>query len=522
MKQLLLFITLLACTSFNIEAQIIWQNTIGGNTYDDIEDVINTSDGGFLLIGLSESDISGDKSENSKGAADFWIVKTNNLGVVQWDKTLGGSGNDYPATAIETADGNFVIVGGSNSNISGDKSENSKGGFDFWIVKIDNTGTVLWDKTIGGSDDDYAITISETSTNDLIISGDSASNTSGDKSENSRGFSDAWIIKTTSTGTLIWDKTLGGDADEEAIGLELTPDGGYIIGIIAESGISGDKTVNTSNNEDYWVVKLSNTNTIDWQKNYGGSSSSASILTNLIPTSDGGYLLAGDTDSGIGGEKTENTNGGTDLWFIKIDNTGAIQWQNSVGGSNDEYVPYGFEKAGGGFIFAAESLSNTSGDKTEDSNSNDIWVIELDASGNVIADKTFGTNSTEYPEQIIPTSDGNYVIVASVNDLSGDNTEAPVGNTDYWLFKIDESTLSVPTTKKDLNLNIYPIPASNKIHISSKEIINTIEIIDITGKQISKINSPQKSIDISEFPKGIYVLRLYTKHKTLNKRIIKQ
>jgi len=91
MKQLLLFITLLACTSFNIEAQIIWQNTIGGNTYDDIEDVINTSDGGFLLIGLSESDISGDKSENSKGDTDFWIVKTNNLGVVQWDKTLGGT-----------------------------------------------------------------------------------------------------------------------------------------------------------------------------------------------------------------------------------------------------------------------------------------------------------------------------------------------------------------------------------------------------------------------------------------------
>jgi hypothetical protein len=522
MKQLLLFFTLLIFTSFNLKAQILWQNTIGGNTFDDVEDVINTSDGGFLIIGVSESNISGDKTENSRGSSDYWIVKTNNLGVVLWDKTFGGSGEDFPVSAIETSDGGFVIVGDSNSNMSGDKSENSKGGFDFWIVKINSAGTKLWDKTFGGSDDEYGVTVRENASNELVIAGDSFSNISGDKSENSRGFTDAWIIKTSSTGTLIWDKTLGGDADEELIGIELTADSGYIIGVIAESGISGDKTVNTSNNEDYWVVKLSSTNTIDWQKNYGGTSTSVSALSTLIKTSDGGYLLAGDSDSNIGGEKTENTNGGTDLWFIKTDNTGTIQWQNTIGGSDDEYTPYGFEKSSGGYVFAAETLSNISGDKTENSVSNDIWLIELDSNGNLIADKTYGTNSTEYPEQILQTSDGNYVVVSTVDELSGDNTEAPNGDTDYWLFKVDKSTLSLNSIKSALKINIYPNPTEAYLNINSKSVIEYAEIFDITGKLISKIESPNKAINVSDLSKGMYLIKLSSQNKTVTKRIIKQ
>lgn len=521
MKQLLLFFLLSIFTSLYTNAQIIWQNTIGGNSYDDVEDVIYTSDGGFLLVGVSESGVSGDKSEANLGATDYWLVKTNNLGVVQWDKTFGGSGNDYPVTAIETSNGDFIVVGESDSNISGNKSENSKGGYDFWILRINSSGTKIWDKTFGGSDDEYAISVKETSTNDLVITGDSASNISSDKSENSRGFTDAWTIKITSTGTFIWDKTFGGDADEEVISILLTSDGGYILGVIAESGISGDKTVNSSNNEDYWMVKVSNTNTIDWQKSYGGTSNSVSILSSLITTTDGGYLLAGDSDSNIGSEKTENTNGGSDLWFIKTDNIGNIQWQNTIGGSDDEYVPYGFEKPGGGYIFAAETLSNISGDKTESSSSNDIWLVELDANGNIIADKTFGTNSTESPQQILQTNDGNYVVVSSVDELSGDNTEASNGDTDYWLFKINKSTLSTSKLNNDLELTIYPNPAKNHINIASKVKVNTIEIIDVTGKLISKIKSPDKVIDISKLPIGIYVIRSYSKNGVTNKRVIK-
>tara|TARA_R110000868_G_scaffold258149_4_gene515496 strand:+ start:1493 stop:3061 length:1569 start_codon:yes stop_codon:yes gene_type:complete len=522
MKSFLLFITLSLFLIFNLNAQILWQNTIGGNNFDFAENMINTSDGGFLIVGESQSNISGDKTEDSKGDADFWIVKTNNLGVVQWEKTIGGSNEDYAASAVETNDGGFAIVGISNSNVSGDKTENSKGDYDFWIVKINSTGTIVWDKTIGGDLEDYPESIVETTSGDLLIGGSSGSNISGNKGEASNGGVDYWVVKTTSTGSIIWDKTFGGSEDEILGKLRLTPDGGYIISGTSSSGVSGNKTEATRGDEDYWIIKISNTNTIDWQKTFGGTSGSFSYNFDIIRTSDSGYLISGENNSGIGGEKTEASNGGYDLWLIKINNAGTIQWQNSIGGNDDDYTPFLAEKTGGGYIVGAESLSNISGDKTENSISNDIWVVELDATGNVTGDKTFGTDSTEYPESILITSDGNFVIASNVDSLSGDNTEAPVGSTDFWLFKVDKSTLSVTSLVKKTNLKVFPVPASNQVNIESDIEIETIDIIDITGKLVSKIELPNKTLDISGLSKGIYILRLYSKSGTTNRRIIKE
>ncbi|XCF07621.1 T9SS type A sorting domain-containing protein [Tamlana crocina] len=523
MKPILLFIIFSVTVHFNLNAQIIWQNTIGGNSFDHIEDVIPTSDGGFMLIGSSESGISGDKSEASKGAADYWIVKTNSSGVVQWDKTYGGSGDDYAVTAIETADGSFVILGDSDSDISGDKSENSKGNSDFWLVKISSTGTIIWDKTLGGSGYEYAVSLRETPTNDLMVVGDSDSDISGDKSENSRGFTDVWVVKTNGSGSKTWDKTLGGDADEETTVIELTADGGYILGVIAESGISGDKTINTSNNEDYWVIKINASNTIDWQKTYGGTSEAISILTVLMPTDDGGYILAGDSDSNIGGDKTENSKGESDLWVLKINSTGTIEWQSTLGGDSFEYEPSGFKKAGGGYVFACTSSSNISGDKTESSNGDDIWLVELDSNGNLVGEKTFGTGSDEFPQQVLQTSDGHFIIVSDVDEASGDNTEAPNGDSDYWLFKVNNSTLSLEENKfMQHRVSVFPNPTSGNVNIKTNQKIEGIEIFDVTGKLISTSKPINNTANISHLPQGLYVLRIYSKNGVVNQRILKQ
>ncbi|NJX16345.1 T9SS type A sorting domain-containing protein [Tamlana crocina] len=463
MKPILLFIIFSVTVHFNLNAQIIWQNTIGGNSFDHIEDVIPTSDGGFMLIGSSESGISGDKSEASKGAADYWIVKTNSSGVVQWDKTYGGSGDDYAVTAIETADGSFVILGDSDSDISGDKSENS------------------------------------------------------------RGFTDVWVVKTNGSGSKTWDKTLGGDADEETTVIELTADGGYILGVIAESGISGDKTINTSNNEDYWVIKINASNTIDWQKTYGGTSEAISILTVLMPTDDGGYILAGDSDSNIGGDKTENSKGESDLWVLKINSTGTIEWQSTLGGDSFEYEPSGFKKAGGGYVFACTSSSNISGDKTESSNGDDIWLVELDSNGNLVGEKTFGTGSDEFPQQVLSTSDGHFIIVSDVDEASGDNTEAPNGDSDYWLFKVNNSTLSLEENKfMQHRVSVFPNPTSGNVNIKTNQKIEGIEIFDVTGKLISTPKPINNTANISHLPQGLYVLRIHSKNEVVNQRMVKK
>ena len=519
----------LFCVLYQLKAQIVWQNTIGGSGFDFLEDIISTSDGGFLLIGVSESGISGDKTQSNLGQGDFWVVKTNSTGVVQWEKTFGGTGDDYAVTAIETTDGGFVIIGDSDSNSSGDKSQNSKGGLDFWIIKINSTGTKLWDKTIGGSLDDLPIALQETATGDIIIGGESESSISGDKTENSKGGSDLWIVKINSTGTIIWNKTFGGNADDFLTTLKLTADGGFIIGASSSSGISGDKSENTLGLEDYWVLKINNTNTIDWQKTIGGAATSRSTLSDLILTSDGSYVIAGDSDSGIGGSKTIITNGGNDLWLLKLNSSGVIQWQNSIGGADDEYFPTLVQKPDGSYAVAGESLSNISGDKTENSHndSNDIWLVALDANGNVTNDKILGTNGIEGTERILLTSDGNFVISSYVDELSGDNTEAPNGDTDFWILKIDKNTLSTLTINVVNNLIVlYPNPAKDKINISLSNTLNSVtaKVYDVTGKLIlsKNLNSAESQIDISQLQTGIYFIKIETENASTTKRFIKQ
>ncbi len=523
MKKITLLFFLL-CALHQLNAQIVWQNTIGGNGFDFLEDIISTSDGGFLLIGISESGISGDKTQSNLGQGDFWVVKTNSTGVIQWEKTYGGTGDDYAVTGIETSDGGFVIIGDSDSNISGDKTQNSKGGLDFWIIKINSTGTKLWDKTLGGSLDDLPIALQETPTGDIIIGGESESSISGDKTENSKGGSDHWIVKINSTGTIIWNKTFGGNADDFLATLKLTTDGGFVIGASSSSGISGDKSENALSIEDYWILKISNTNTIDWQKTIGGDATSRSTLSDLILTSDGSYVIAGDSDSGIGGSKTVITNGGNDLWLLKLNSSGVIQWQNSIGGTDDEYFPTLVQKPDGSYAVAGESLSNISGDKTENSHndSNDIWLVALDANGNVTNDKTLGTNGIEGAERILLTSDGNFVISSYVDELSGDNTEAPNGDTDFWILKIDKNTLSTPTINMVNNLNLFPNPATNNITFTTQLSIETVNVFDLNGRLIKHIKNPDQTIDVSRLTTGMYLLQIKTKNTIITKRLIKQ
>lgn len=525
MKKFLLFFTVILFTNYSLNAQTVWQNTIGGSGADELVDLIKTSDGGYLLVGYSDSDISGDKTENRKGGADIWIVKTNSTGTVSWDKTLGGSGDDEPYSVIETQDGGYVIAGISDSNISGDKTENSKGAyFDMWIVKLNSTGTKIWDKTIGGSADDYASSVKETSTGDLVIGGGSESNISGDKTENSRGGYDNWIVKLNNFGTKIWDKTFGGSEDEDFEFLNLTPDGGYILGAYSESLTSGDKTQDLFGKKDNWIIKVSNTNTIDWQRDFGGSSNSYNEPTDALLTSDGGYLIAGDSDSGIGGNKTVGNKGSDDLWLIKLNNLGVVEWQKDIGGANDDEYPFLIEKPNGNFVISAVSKSDISGDKSENSYgfNGEIWLVEINSSSSILGDKTIGTTDTQYEGRIVLANDGNYVIASGVSSLSGDNTEAPVGSVDYWLFKLNQNTLSTPEISSNLKLDIYPVPATNELNISSQQKIDKATIFDVSGKHVFSITNPIDKIDISKLTNGIYVVKLFSEDGYCVKRFAKQ
>jgi len=186
-------------------------------------------------------------------------VKTESFGNVQWQNTFGGTDADLLFSIQQAADGGYILGGFSRSNISGDKTENCLGGQfygDYWMVKTDEQGNIEWQNTIGGSDDDMLYSIQQTADVGYILSGHSRSNISGDKTENCNGNMDYWIVKTDTAGNIQWQNTIGGNDWDELRSIKQTVDGGYILGGYSYSNISGDKTENSNGNDDYWIVKL--------------------------------------------------------------------------------------------------------------------------------------------------------------------------------------------------------------------------------------------------------------------------
>ncbi len=379
---------------------ITWQNTIGGSISDDLYSIQQTIDGGYILGGYSSSGISGDKTEASQGSNDYWVVKLDATGqTIEWQNTIGGSFQDECRTVQQTTDGGYILGGYSQSGANGDKTEVNQGAWDYWIVKLDAIGqTIEWQNTIGGSDADYLYSIQQTTDGGYILGGHSESGADGDKNEVSQGDKDYWVIKLDATGqTIEWQNTIGGSGKDFLYSVQQTTDGGYILGGHSDSGANGDKAEVSQGNSDYWIIKLDAMGqTIEWQNTIGGSSHD--ILQLIQQTTDGGYILGGYSLSGISGDKTESMKGYFDYWIVKLDATGqVIEWQNTIGGSGHDILYSIQQTKDGGYILGGHSESGADGDKNEVSQGDkDYWVIKLDS------DPAFVTIESDGNEGMLP------------------------------------------------------------------------------------------------------------------------
>ncbi|MBK7887443.1 MAG: T9SS type A sorting domain-containing protein [Bacteroidetes bacterium] len=447
---LILFIN----TSSVLAQEIQWQNTIGGSKIDGMFSVQKTNDGGFILGGHSDSNISGDKTENSFGYWDYWIVKTDSLGNIWWQNTIGGSAGDVLNSVQQTSDGGYILGGYSYSSIGGDKSENSLGVCDYWVLKTDSVGNIQWQNTIGGSNWDVLFTVQETVDGGFILGGESTSNISGDKSENSLGLKDYWVVKIDSVGNILWQNTIGGNDNDILTSIQQTTDGGYILGGYSISDISGDKTENSFGIWDYWIVKTDSLGNIQWQNTIGGSAGDK--LNSVQQTSDGGYILGGYSESNISGVKTENCFGDEDYWIVKTDSIGNIQWQKTIGGSFEDYLISVKQTDDRGYFLGGHSLSNISGSKTENSiGDSDAWIIKTDSIGKIVWQNTIGGSLEESLFSLDITSNKEYVFGGkSDSNISGDKSENSLGNFDYWVVKLtDKCNLITGKLFSDLNSN---------------------------------------------------------------------
>ncbi|MDR0647870.1 MAG: InlB B-repeat-containing protein [Synergistaceae bacterium] len=408
---------------------IQWQRSLGGSSYEVARSIQQTSDGGYVVAGISQSN-DGDISGNH-GSYDCWVAKLDAGGNIVWQKSLGGSNSDAAYAIQQTSDGGYIVAGISQSN-DGDVSGNH-GSNDYWVVKLDAGGNIVWQKSLGGSNGDIAYSIQQTSDGGYIVAGMSFSN-NGDITGH-HGIRDCWVVKLDTGGTIEWEKSLGGSGYDDAHSIQQTSDGGYIVAGISDSN-DGDVTGNHGN-WDYWIVKLNAGGTIVWQKSLGGSGNDLAYA--IDQTGDGGYVIAGQSESTDG--DVSGNHGDMDYWVVRLDASGNIQWQKSLGGSDNDQAHSIRQTSDGGYIVAGYSQS-TDGDVSGNHGDTDYWVVKLDASGNTQWQKSLGGSDSEMTQSIQQTGDGGYIVAGSSNSIDGD-VIGNHGDHDYWIVKLYSDTHTV-------------------------------------------------------------------------------
>ena len=453
--------------SFAQNSGLVWEEIYGGSSHDRFSTSVKTTDGGFLLGGSSYSGVSGDKSQDSKGDSDYWIVRIDDQGNKLWDKTYGGSSTDFLREIVQTNDGGFLLGGQSRSTISGDKSQHDQEE-DFWIIKIDSNGNKQWDRTYGSNGVEDLTSMIITSDGGFLLGGFSYSGIAGDKSEDSMGYYDYWVIKIDSQGNKVWDKSLGGYMADVLLTVIETKEGGFLVGGYSQSPISGDKSEGSKGSNDMWIVKLNAQGIKQWDKTYGGNS--VDNLMGLIQTSDEGFLLSGYSASDASGDKSEHSLGGYDYWVIKIDFQGNKLWDKTFGGSMQDNLSTAISTADGGFLLGGTSYSPASGNKLEGLNGgSDFWIVKIDGEGNSQWEKTIGKNVEEQLFDLTEISQNSYLLGGNIYS-SNSSIIGYKGGVDYYVVKFEKSSeCQLNALAKDITVQLGD---TGNLSVAASEIDN--------------------------------------------------
>jgi hypothetical protein len=425
-------IVLFAIHSVFAQPSIEWQKSLGGTAHEEANSILQISDGGFIVAGFassSDGDVTG-----YHGNEDFWVVKLDSSGFFLWQNSLGGSFDDDAYDIRATTDGGYIMAGYSYSD-SSDVTGNH-GNADYWVVKLDSAGNMLWQKCLGGTDDDYAKSILQTSAGEFVVTGYSYSN-DGDVTghHGTNSYFDYWVVKLDSAGTLQWQTSLGGTSYDEVYAIQQTSDGGYVLAGMTCSN-DGDMTGHHGG-RDYWIVKLDSAGILQWQRSLGGTHDDEAH--SIQQTTDGGYIVAGlsySQDGDVTGH--HGTVLYSDFWIVKTDSAGNIQWQRSFGGTGDDDAQSIRQTPDGGYITVGLSFSND-GNVTGNHGLYDDWIVRMDSVGNLQWQLSLGGTGDDRAFSVQLTSDGGLVIAGYSRSNDGNVTghHGSLNYSDYWVIKLN-------------------------------------------------------------------------------------
>lgn len=445
MKKLLLaalFISSMAHTQ-NVPP-LQWQKNYGGSSSDWIGSFAQTPDGGFILQGITVS-ANGDATGNH-GNYDLLVVKTDPDGNTLWKKLYGSTGFENTGNILNTSDGGYLMGGTCGAN-NGDVSGNH-GSTDYWIVKLDNAGNIQWQKSYGGSNSENLYNIKETSDGGYIAIGNSTS-IDGDISGN-YGNLDTWVIKISSSGILQWQKNYGGTGIDLGSDIVEMPGGDFIFCGGTYSS-NGNVSINYGD-KDAWLMRISGTNgTAIWSQTYGGSSFDE--LNSLQLTNDFSISIAASGSTNSNDYNITGNHGSTDILFVTLDGaSGILNSARCYGGSNGEYAYNISNTFDQGYFITGYTTSND-GEVSGNHGNSDIWALKLSRGGDIDWQKCLGGTAAERGFRGMETSEGGYFVAGGANSINGDATNN-YGGEDLWAVKLSNCFIP-PASTATVSANTY-------------------------------------------------------------------
>ena len=474
---------------------IDWKKCYGGKFDEVARSVKQTKDGGFIVAGYAKSsdgDITNKLGDNNN--FDAWLLKTNKTGQIEWQKTFGDINDDFAMCVEQTFDSGYIFGGYTTEQC--------------WVTRLNKSGQVVWEKTFGDNTYNRIYSVKELNDRTFVVAGITTSIQGDITGYNGGG--DCFIAKLDSSGEFIWKRCLGGSYEESAYDIQATNDGGFIF---IGNTYSNDKYVTGKhgdiNNNDIWVVKLNNNGFISWQRCLGGSNFEEGSA--LVQSSDGGYLVGGFTQSDDGDVSDHHGTDSLDYWVVKLSSSGSIQWQRTFGGTGDDYLSAICKSNDGGYILGG--FTNSYNGDINGLKGRGYWdfnCIKIDAWGIVKWQKCYGGSLNEKLFCITPTSDNAFVVAGSAQSSNGDVTDKhspSFAYTDYWLIKFTEPNSQLLSIKNDL-VNLYPVPCLTELNLSFDSEDYSISIYNQIGQKQLEASFNQKciKIDVNSWQNGLYYI----------------
>jgi hypothetical protein len=470
-------------------AQFTFNKSYGGIGNEEGWSAQPTFDGGYILVGWTDSFGAGNK--------DIYLVKTDTIGETLWTNTYGGLGDDEGYSVQQTLDGGYIIAGKTNSFGAGLD--------DVYLIKTNSSGTALWTFTYGGTNIDEGWSVKQTNDGGYIVSGATQSFGAGGR--------DFYLVKTNALGGTLWTKTYGGGANEWAgYSVQQTSDWGYII--------AGETNTFGAGQKDVYLVKTDTIGDTLWTKTYGGIMNDVGWSVEQIS---GGYIITGKTSSSGAGFD--------DIYLVKTNSTGDSLWALTYGGAGFDEGRSVKETTDLGYIIVG--TSNSGGGQ------NDVYIVKTDASGITQWTQTYGQTFIAHGQSVEQTMDGGYILTGFRGLL--------FGTPDAFLIKTDGNGMVLGIEEEEsvirdqfsvfrLYQNLpnpfhtfthirYSIPSANPASSIPHHV--SLNIYDLTGKLVETLVEEKKEMGVYEvewegknLTSGIYFYRLKSGNVNLTRKMV--